>query len=299
MKSLVSTIRSVVQVVDDFETAAQFYEDGLDLENAEQEGLDDFYGAELQGNRIARFERPGEPFGCIELVENPNANEPIRNDSRPFDFGILTLNFRTSDIDRAVRQLEDHGAEPISEILSYNVGKPMRELMMTAPTGDRLTILEVGGKVADQPLFSEAIATVGMVVPSMAESRRFYEELMELETAVAFEAKGSPFDTLLGVTQLNRLDFATLTADGNWTGKVELLELDIGGESGEQRVANGSSTGYWMFSMLTEDLTEVAERTGAQIQEINRPFFGRCRVVLLKASGGEIIEVIESQEPLK
>lgn len=292
-KALVSTIKTVVQVVQNLDESRKLFEDGLKLKCVDEVETDSFWSLSDGNYRMARFAREGEDFGGIDLIENKDANETIRDDKRPFDYGIMTLNYRTNDIEKAIPHLEKFGAKPVSEILNYDVGKPMQECMMTTSTGERLTILQIGDANKYAPIFEEAIATIGMSVPSMKDAQEFYKGVLGLDLAITFQASGSPFDTLLGVSALDKLDFATLTSDGNWTGKVELLELEIPNETAVEPIADGTKTGYWMNTFLTEHLDILADKFDEKIIEIERPFHGKCRAFLVKASSGELTEFIE------
>lgn len=303
----VSTVKTVVQTVENLDEARKIYELGLGLICVGEAKISAAETVEARGGeggdfRVARFARRGEDFGCVDLVENPNAVQKIRDQNRVFDYGVMTLNFRTNDIEKAVPELQKCGCETVSEILEYDAGKPMREVMLNTPAGERLTILEVGGANYDLPIFNEAVATVGLIVPSMTEAKQFYEEGLGLKTAIAFQASGAPFDSLLGVKKLDRLDFATLTSNGNWTGKIELLEL----ETGESPVFTGdradlSHTGYTFVTFLTENLNAAAEscrRFNAEIivepKLCDRPFHKGKRAMIVRAPGGERLEFIEN-----
>jgi catechol 2,3-dioxygenase-like lactoylglutathione lyase family enzyme len=294
-KPKVSTIKSIVQVVKDLNAARRVYETGLGLECAGEETAADFCG--LKNARMSRFVRAGEKYGCVDLVENPAADRAIRDKARAWDYGILTLNYRTNNAREAVKLMESAGCEPVSEILSYNVGKPMEELMMNTPSGERLTIIQIGDATDEKPFFKEALATVGMVVPAMQAAKDFYTNVLGLEMAITFQAAGSPFDKLLGAPAGMSLDFATLTSDGNWTGKVELLELNVPNEAARLTTADGSDTGYWMFSMLCEDIDGLYESAREYVtvepKTVERPFHGKVRQMILRAPGGELIEIIK------
>ncbi|MBK8149862.1 MAG: VOC family protein [Acidobacteria bacterium] len=275
----VSAVKSVVQVVRNLEESRVIYESVL--------GLVRVRTASSGESRTETYALPGDDFGMIRLVENPNASAPVRDVSRPFDFGIMTLNFRTSDIDAALARLQAVGCRPISGILDYNVGKPMREAMLATPTGERLTIIEVGGRVEDVPVFSEAIATVGLVVPSMGESLRFYERGLGLTKAIAFQSSGAPFDSLLGVGRLDKLDFATLNSGKNWTGKVELLELETDANP-IQTVASADRTGYLMAAFETDDLDAAVS---AGIENGGKVIDRSEAAAVIRAPGGELVEI--------
>lgn len=306
--SLVSTVKTVVQVTANLDESRRIYEEGIGLKCigetvASVADIGAIWGVAEAGYRVARFAREGEEFGCIDLVENSKASAPIRDNHRAFDFGIMTLNFRTNNIENAIPKLLALGCEMVSEILEYNAGKPMREVMMNTPSGERLTILEVGGVNDDLPIFNEAIATVGFVVPKMEEAKRFYEDGFGLQTAIAFQASGSPFDALLGVKQLDKLDFATLTAGGNWTGKVELLELAVPGETAvnTNELTDLKHTGYTFVTFLSNDIGKVAEscrQVGAEIivepKTFNRPFHTGKQAMIVRALSGEYLEIIEA-----
>jgi catechol 2,3-dioxygenase-like lactoylglutathione lyase family enzyme len=306
-KALVSPIKTVVQVVSNLDRSREIYEKGLGLKCIAEsryttEDVGSIWGVGEIDFRIARMAHEGEDFGCVDLVENPHAVEKMRDPHRAFDYGIMTLNFRTNDIDAAVERLTTHGAEPVSDILSYNVGKPMRELMMITPTGERLTIIEVGGKNPELPVFNEAIATAGMVVPAMTDAKRFYADGLGLTTSIEFQAAGAPFDALLGVDQLDALDFATLTSDGIWTGKVELLELAVSDKQpvNTSELADLAHTGYAFVTFLADDLDEVgasATTAGGEIivepAVCARPFYEGRRAMIMRSPGGEYIELIE------
>ena len=304
--ALVSTIKTVVQVVRNLDESRLIYEKGFGLiclgeAKASVAEIGEIWGVTNGNFRVARFAREGEEFGCVDLVENKAANVPMRDKQRAFDFGIMTFNYRTNNIEKAVPMLRNLGCEAVSGILEYDVGKPMRELMMNTPGGERLTILEVGGVNDELPVFNEAIATVGLVVPKMSDAKRFYEEGLGLKTAIAFQATGSPFDSLLGVDKLDKLDFATLTSLGNWTGKVELLELEVGVPPiNTNEFADLSHTGYTFVTFLAENLDLVREscqKIGTQIivepKVFDRPFHEGKRAMIVCSPGGEYLEIIE------
>jgi catechol 2,3-dioxygenase-like lactoylglutathione lyase family enzyme len=304
--SLISPIKTVVQVVSSLDHSRRLYENALGLtcvgeQAVALDAVSEIWRVTGGEFRIARFARAGEDFGCIDVVENKFASSRIRDPQRSFDFGVMTLNYRTNNLEAAIDKLRSCGAEPTTEILEYNIGKPIREIMAITDTGERLTIIEVGGTDAEMPVFNEAIATVGLVTPRMSESKRFYEQAFGMTLSIAFQAEGSPFDRLLGVDDLRKLDFATLTSDGIWTGKVELLELDVGlNPANTNELADFAHTGYTFVTFLADDLDAVAASCRAVAAEIivepkifNRPFHAGHRAMIVRALGGEYLEVIE------
>ncbi|NJM53756.1 MAG: hypothetical protein HC846_10445, partial [Blastocatellia bacterium] len=108
--ALVSTIKTVIQVVQNLDKSRRIYEQGLGLKCvAETEisvaEIGELWGISSGNFRIARFAREGEDFGCVDLVENKDVTAPIRDKNRAFDYGIMTFNYRTNNIEKAVPML--------------------------------------------------------------------------------------------------------------------------------------------------------------------------------------------------
>ncbi|MBS1797713.1 MAG: hypothetical protein JSS81_28075 [Acidobacteria bacterium] len=123
-----------------------------------------------------------------------------------------------------------------------------------------------------------------------------------METAITFQHKGPPFDELLGISDEMSMDFATLTSDGQWMGKVELLQLEVAGQKPEDTSvkADFAHTGYALLTFLTRDIESAkhaCERAGATIvvepAQFNRPFHENSRVMIVRSPGGEYLEIIE------
>src|SRR5260221_4068337 len=113
---LVSAASAVLICVRDLDAARSFYETGLGLTcTGVTEKIDpdtrSLWGIGDGAIRVARLTRPGDAFGMVELVAwEGNTGEPIRDQSRPSDCGLLTLNFTTLDIERALPHLSSLGA---------------------------------------------------------------------------------------------------------------------------------------------------------------------------------------------
>jgi catechol 2,3-dioxygenase-like lactoylglutathione lyase family enzyme len=304
MNPLISPVQSIVIRVTDLDAARLFYESALGLactvESAEvapsARALWDMPTGRI---RVARFVKPDEPLGMIDLVEwSDGLNEPARQQT--FDCGIFTLNFRIGNFDRAVAHLTAAGATPVSEPLEYEAGQRIRESMMVMPDGERATILQVGTATETLHPLGEAVATVGCIVPSLADTLAFYRDALGLNLALTIDQQGEPFSTLLGAPQETRLQFALLTSGTGWVGKFEFMQLTLPKANDAVTRDNGRHMGYWMMSVLTEDIHElrqVAEPAGAQIiaapRPIERPFVGPAQAMILRAPGGELLECLQ------
>lgn len=307
-KSLVSPIKTVVMTVQNLDESRRIFEKGLGLKcvgEAETtvEEIGKFWGVEKGEFRVARFARDGAgDFGCLDLVQNLEAKNSVRASNHPFDFGIFTLNFRTNNLERSIEILTRLGAETVSKPMTYNVGKPLHEVMFNLPSGERLTVLQLGDANDDLPVFSEPVATFGVITPSLSDSLKFYRDALEMDLAITFQHSGAPFDELLGIQDEMSMDFATLTARNNWMGKVELLQLEVANQTPENtnEKADFFHTGYTFLTFLTENILQVrenCERHGAKIIvepfEVSRPFHEGKKAMIVRSLGGEYLETIE------
>jgi catechol 2,3-dioxygenase-like lactoylglutathione lyase family enzyme len=302
----ISPVNSVIIRVADLVAARSFYETTLGLScvgevsdiAAETRAL---WGTQAGTMRAARFAKPGEPFGMIDLVEwSEGVNEPVRQQT--FASGSFTLNFRVGDFDRAVEQLMTAGAKLISEPLEYEAGNRLREAMVITPLGERATILQVGDAITTSHPLGEAVATIGNIVPDLQRTIAFYRDALRLKLALTIDQQGEPFCSLLGAPPETRLQFALLTSGTSWVGKFEFMQLTLPQANDTVARNDGRHTGYWMMSVLTEDLQElrqVAESAGAQIiavpRQVERPFVGPAQAMIMRAPGGELLECLQPE----
>ncbi|MBI1761035.1 MAG: VOC family protein [Acidobacteria bacterium] len=305
---VISAIKSAVIRVQTIEQARPFYEKLLGLQAlSETDMLTDktrrLWGLNARQVRCLRLGKPGDNFGMLDLVElTGQTSEPLRNPNRPWDYGWFTLNLKTNHLDRAIEAVRDLGALTISAPHSYEAGgKQIREVMINLVSGERLTLLQVGPVDETAPLFGEPLATMGAVVPSLAESLAFYRDALGLGVAVTLDQTGEPFATMLGMPASTRVQMALLTSGGNWTGKFELLQLTPPPGTppalDRNRDADGMRLGFWMMSVMTPDVDQLqaaCRHAGVSVirgpATIDRPCYGRVKALVIRAPGGELLE---------
>lgn len=307
-KSLVSPVKTVIMVVQNLSEIRSYFEKGIGLKcigeketNTNQTGK--IWGIEKGNFRVARFARNNEKdFGCIDLIENKKADKSIRFAARPFDYGIFTLNFRTNHLEKAIIILTELGAKTVSNPLTYNVGKPLHEVIFDLPNGVRLTVLQLGETNDELPVFTEPVATFGLITPSMEDSLRFYHDAFQMNLAMTFQNSGAPFNKLLGIKDEMSMEFAALTSGNNWMGKVELLELNVAKQTPKPTLerADFFHTGYSLLTFLTKDIEQIKKSCiefGAEIIvepiQVDRPFHENKRVMVVRSLTGEYLEIIE------
>ena len=307
-KPIVGAIKSAVIRVNEIEPARRFYQELLGLHAlSETDMLTDktrrLWGLNARQVRCLRLGRPGDNFGLIDLVElTGQPCEPLRNPQRPWDYGWFTLNLKTQHLERALEVAVALGAQPVSAPHNYEAGgKAICEVMINLASGERLTLLQVGPPDESAPLFGEPLASVGAVVPALSEALAFYRDALGLSVAVTLDQTGDPFATMLGAPANTRVQMALLTAEGNWTGKYELLQLTLPPGSppalDRNRDADGMRLGFWMISLMTPDLDQLqsaCRHAGVSVVRgpatIDRPCFGRVKAMIIRAPGGELIE---------
>ena len=307
---LVSPVRSVLLAVDSLKKAREFYEQGLGMICVQEtaaisEAIRHFWNIGPGAVSMALMAQPDDPFGMVELIEWEGATgRPIRDQSRPYDYGLLTLNFRTHDINAAVAHLEKFGAKCYAPPVRYKYlpDTYLYEVMLEGLNHERYTILQVGEpEPAGAHIIGDILATVGTVAPSGAEALRFYGDTLGLTRSFDLEATGEPFSTLIGTSEDTQMYMQMFTSAENWTGKLEAIKLSsssIKPESTRERMKAGY-TGYWMISMrsdnmetLTQKLEQNNYRILTAVDTVNRPFVGNTRAMLLQGPGDVPIEIL-------
>jgi catechol 2,3-dioxygenase-like lactoylglutathione lyase family enzyme len=146
------------------------------------------------------------------------------------------------------------------------------------------------------------VATIGNIVPDLQRTIAFYRDALRLKLALTIDQQGEPFCSLLGAPPETRLQFALLTSGTSWVGKFEFMQLTLPQANDTVTRNDGRHTGYWMMSVLTEDLQElrqVAESAGAQIiavpRQVERPFVGPAQAMIMRAPGGELLECLQPE----
>ncbi|MGH9837563.1 MAG: VOC family protein [Blastocatellia bacterium] len=148
-RKLGSAARSVLIRVYDLDVAKDFYANALNLSCVGEIETISNEARQLWGLgdgevRCARFAKPGDTFGMIDLIEwAGGSDETIRDPQAAFDYGWLSLNHKTGDMGRALELLAQYGATPVSGSQSYEAGgKRIVETMVDLATGERCTILQ-------------------------------------------------------------------------------------------------------------------------------------------------------------
>lgn len=306
----VSPVRAVLLNVASLETARRFYEDALGMECFG--GVDEveapvraLWGLGSGRVRMASMGLPDEPYGRVELVAWEGCTgQPLRDQHRVFDYGILTINLRTPDIEKALDHLACHGAQIISKPVKYRYQPDifLYEAMAIGPNQERYTLLQIGeARPPEGHVIGDIAATVGAVVPDSAIARAFYSDVLGLDKAFEIDEPGQLFGALLGVEKDFRMHMTLFTSGNCWTGKIEAIEFSS--PSIDLQPApiqlNWHRTGYCMLSVMSDDPEQLAAvldknnyRGEIVAAGVNRPFVGPARALMTIAPGGVAMEVL-------
>ena len=309
----VSPVRAVLLSVASLESARRFYEIALGMEClGEVDDVDEpvraLWGLGAGRVRMASMGRPENPYGRVELVAwDGCTGRPIRDQRRAFDGGILTLNLRTPDIEKALQHLEAHDATIISKPVRYPYRKDifLYEAMAIGPNQERYTLLQLGeAQPSAGHVIGDAVATVGTVVPDSALSKVFYADVLGFKTAFEMDEAGELFAPMLGMAADFRMRMALFTAGDFWTGKLETIEFSSAYKEFRpvSIAVDWRRTGYCMLSLNTNAPARLAEglqQNGYSVEmsagEILRPFGGPSRALVTIAPGGVPLEVLTVQ----
>jgi len=306
----VSPVRAVLLSVASLESARRFYETALGMEClGEVDDVDEpvraLWGLGAGRVRVASMGQPEDPYGRVEIVAwDGCTGRPIRDQRRAFDCGILTLNLRTADIEKALKHLETHGAGIISKTVRYPYRKDifLYEAMAIGPNQERYTLLQLGETQAHAGhVIGDAVATVGTVVPDTALSKAFYADVLGFKMAFEMDEAGELFAPMLGIAADFRMRMTLFTAGDIWTGKLETIEFSSASEefTPVSIPRDWRGTGYCMLSFKTDAAARCAgalQQNGYCVEmsagEIMRPFWGPTRAFVTIAPGGVPLEVI-------
>lgn len=290
-------VRSVVVQVRDLEAARPFYEEGLGLQCVDT--VEDMSAAsDLVANAVrgARFAASEAQVGMVDLIEaEGGAGPPLRDPERPWDYGLLTLNVRVRDLDRALSHLRAYGVEPVSEPLAYEAGgSAFREVMVHAPGGVRFTLLQAGPAETEGAPIEGGIATVGVVVSAFERVCALFGEGFGWSERVSFDHTGAPFDRLLGTPEGTRLRMAVFAAGVHENGKLEPLRLDPPDDTPQSPPGRDdeTATGLLGITLQSPDLEAVAaecQRFDVSVQgptTIEHPFEGSTTALSIALPGG-------------
>ena len=259
--------------VADLDTALALWVDSFGFEVAfRSEGPDSGLAHlwNLREDDIARqavVRTPSEHLGMIHLVEFNDPEPPIRQGAEVFDLVPKNLDIHVRDLPAHFEEMKAAGVrfrnEKYSEVKTPS-GSIFREIHMPAHDDINVVLLEVIGE--DLPYTPQGFAGVGPVitiVPSAAEEKSFYQNILGLEILSDNILAGPEIEKMVGLPSGAALDVSVLGHEHEHFGRIEIV--DYQGVEGEDRYprARPKALGTFQVSYGIDDLEPLISRLEA------------------------------------
>ena len=265
--------------------------------------------------RLVELSCKGYPVGRLRLAYcTPAPRQLVRLDHGPHavdspqDVGPKAIDFYVADpIETTFDALKDAGYEPRSQPVKHRIGDTIsEEVLFTGPDG--LPILLMVGhrhastsmrlKTPDGP-FSE-VATISIVAGDVAETRRFYGEMLGMHAILDAETPDEYrelVNDLTGTPKGTRIHFLMYTGDNEPSGKILLVHFfDATGK----RLVGRMRPGHLGFSLLSHETDEMDALHGRLDENVvvTPPTSivdpeGDYRVMLVRGPNEEMFEFFE------
>ena len=215
-------------------------------------------------SRQAMVHTPGESHGMLHLVEFVDPDPPVRAGAQVYDLLPKNLDIHAHDLPARFAELKASGEEfrnaSPSEVTSPD-GTRFREIHMKGHDETNIVMVEVIGE--DLPYTDKGFAGIGPVitiVPSAADEKAFYVNLLGLDILSDNILKGPEIERMVGLPPGAGLDVSVLGHDHEHFGRIEIV--DYQGVEGANRYpqAKPKALGTLHVSYMTSDLTSLRAR---------------------------------------
>ncbi len=215
-------------------------------------------------SRQAMVHTPGEHHGMLHLVEFVDPDPPVRAGAQVYDLLPKNLDIHARDLPARFAELKASGEEfrndSPSEVTSPD-GTRFREIHMKGHDETNIVMLEVIGE--DLPYTDKGFAGIGPVitiVPSAADEKAFYVNMLGLDILSDNILKGPEIERMVGLPPGAGLDVSVLGHAHEHFGRIEIV--DYQGVDGANRYprAKPKALGTLHVSYMTGDLAPLRAR---------------------------------------
>lgn len=203
-KPAVIGILNYVHAVTDLDKTVAFYKDVIGLEFSRPPAAFPNPGVPLLVNspgvtlRLATMKMPGQKY-VLELTQfsaaDRKAGQPM-----PTDPGAASLHLMVRDIDPIFDLIKKSGAPIITKSgAPVKVGADMRSLMLRDPDGYIVEVIQ-SPAAPDAPAGNVHSVIMGLTVGDLAETQKFYHEMLgfDLASKMEFAANSAVTDVVAG-----------------------------------------------------------------------------------------------------
>lgn len=303
-----SAVRAVTVGVDDLERAGAFYREVFDyvelasgVYDSAAWGTD---GCPGHDGRYVAVGPPGTTTGALFLVDWEGPRTQIWPEGERQHLGHYALNFRVRSIDVVRDRLQSDAGRVVSEPRHWSIAPEISvwDSLSTDPDGTVLDVFEVTrDDTGATPPWTGAqpVQTLAVHVPDADAGRDLYTAL---GFEVWFDRTVEQMSDFFHLPEGGVLRDVNLYAPGSVdSGRIEIVEyVGIPGERQDERARPG---GIGIVSALLEvpDLEAAAGVVLAQggsvagpAVEVEVPLLGRRRVQVVRGTGGEALELVET-----
>lgn len=320
----VGAIRAVTVGVSDVERALGLFRDvmGLQVESDVEAPPELVAAWQLPPDsrvRLVELSCAGYPVGRLRLAQyEPPAEGLVRGDfegggDSGTDIGPKAIDFYThKPVAEAMVELEAAGCRARSHPIYYQVGEIVtEEVVLTGPDGVPMLVMyghrhpPSSMRMTGSHCTYSEIPTVSVVCGDLAESRRFYGELLGLQVGTDAEISAELRDVvcvLTGVPHGSRIHMLVYQQSDEPSGKYLLVHFFA---ASKRRLAGRMRPGHLGVSLYTHDVEHLAGIEGRLRQagieiisgpvEVNAGRAGRYRVLLARGPNEELFELREWQ----
>lgn len=240
----------------------------------------------------------------LELIEfQPNSGKMITDLAQPGDYGIYSIAFMVSDLDRTYKDLKSKGFTFISSPITY---KPdwspyeVKQVILIGP--DKVPIAHFERMISpkeeikgDYGKFTHS----AQIIEDMNEVARFYRDILGVDLLMELTITKGLVDELLSLPTGTEGKIAFFKKQDSDSLLMEFLQLSIKGRS-LASVAKPPNIGLFMLSFKVDDLTSlmrICKKEKIRILsgpvELYRERTGKMRALTVEGPGGTMIELFD------
>ena len=275
---MVDAIAHLTVGVADLAPVRELWIDRFGLEVAATRGGADEGLAKLWGvspDRIADqllLRTPGAETGWLHFVQFSQPDAPVRAGAEPTDLCPKSIDVNCKDMPAVYAELIAAGCKFRSAVSEYEVGGiRAREVQMPAHDETNIVLIEIlsgGFEMKYSPAGYAALTSFVVIVPSTKIEASFYADLFDLDELMHHRITGPGIEEAVGLPSGTALDMRLMGREGNFFGRVELIEYE--GLEGKNRfpMAKPPALGTLHCTFAVNSLDRFVERAAKMGVEV-------------------------------
>ncbi|TKB43273.1 VOC family protein [Thalassotalea mangrovi] len=253
-----------------------------------KESESNFWGVpKLLGARIVILAASNKD-AWLRVIEDVDA----KPENSLLTHGWMAMEVNVGDVDAVAQGL---GAEftVVGPPAFLQMSDAIKAMQVVGPAGELSYLTQILKPVPpfELPMTQKKSGSLFIPVlstPDRAATLDFYESLHHADKGLQFSTKVTVLNKAWGLDIENQFDIATLQLAGN-----TLFEIDEVPHA-EPRTVPGESlpAGISIITIKVEDIDRMSALTQKKPCEIDSPYLGDCRAILLRGPSGEFLECV-------